>query len=393
MKSGRVFVMIAVVGVIVVPAIANAVAVTFPDPNLEVKIRQEINKPTGDILDSDLLGLTVLAAEHAGITNLSGIQYCVNLTMLVLNYNAIIDVSLLASLTGLTELELRFNQIVDISPLASLTSLRWVLLADNQIVDVSPLANFTQFNDLRLNGNQIVDISPLAGLINLECLLLYNNQIVDISPLAGFTRLDFLALEFNQIVDVSPIAILTSLTDLSLADNQVVDVSPLAALTNIETLILENNQIAEVSPLLDNSGLGSGDMLYLSGNPLSTQACLDINVLTARGAFVYHDGSCESEGQIGHHTADINSDGMIELAELLRVIQFFSNGGFHCETGTEDGYAPGITGDHSCTPHDSDYNQQDWTIVLSELLRLIQYFNSGSYYSCSDSEDGFCPGI
>lgn len=50
-----------------------------------------------------------------------------------------------------------------------------------------------------------------------------------------------------------------------------------------------------------------------------------------------------------------------------------------------------------CAPHSSDYNPQDWTISLSELLRLIQFYNSGAYHACPDAdpptEDGYCPGL
>ncbi len=102
----------------------------------------------------------------------------------------------------------------------------------------------------------------------------------------------------------------------------------------------------------------------------------------------------EVEGETDCHTADQNCDGLVNLSELLRVIQFFNSNGFHCETGTEDGYAPG-PGDTTCAPYDSDYNTQDWHISLSELLRVIQFFNSGGYHYCpsENTEDGFCPGI
>jgi len=93
------------------------------------------------------------------------------------------------------------------------------------------------------------------------------------------------------------------------------------------------------------------------------------------------------------HTADQDCDNQINLSELLRVIQFYNSSGYHCQVGTEDGYAPGLTGDHTCTAHSSDYNPQDWQISLSELLRLIQFYNSGGYHVCEGSEDGFCPGV
>ena len=93
------------------------------------------------------------------------------------------------------------------------------------------------------------------------------------------------------------------------------------------------------------------------------------------------------------HSADTNGDFSISLSELLRVIQFFNLGGLHCQADTEDGYAPG-SGLQGCLPHDSDYSPQDWQISLSELLRLIQFFNSTghAYHTCGTGEDGFCPG-
>ncbi len=90
-------------------------------------------------------------------------------------------------------------------------------------------------------------------------------------------------------------------------------------------------------------------------------------------------------------SADENHDNRINLSELLRVIQFFNSDGYHCQAGSEDGYAPG-PGDHGCAPHSSDYNPQDWRVDLSELLRLIQFFNSDGYHACAGSEDGYCPG-
>ncbi len=91
------------------------------------------------------------------------------------------------------------------------------------------------------------------------------------------------------------------------------------------------------------------------------------------------------------HTADQDGDNAISLSELLRVIQFYNSAGLHCETGTEDGFGPG-PGDDTCPPHAGDYNPQDWEITLSELLRIIQFYNSGGYYACAEGEDGFCPG-
>lgn len=106
----------------------------------------------------------------------------------------------------------------------------------------------------------------------------------------------------------------------------------------------------------------------------------------------------EEGGEPAVHTADQNADGKIALVELLRVIQFFNSGGYQCAArpaDTEDGYRPGTGENHLCAPHASDYNPLDWQISLTELLRLIQFFNSGGYHACpgGNTEDGFCPGL
>ncbi len=95
-----------------------------------------------------------------------------------------------------------------------------------------------------------------------------------------------------------------------------------------------------------------------------------------------------------YHTADTSPDYLISLSELLRVIQFYNVGGVQCAEGTEDGFAPGA-GEVGCGAHDSDYAPQDWVVSLSELLRLIQFYNTPGYSVCGDpeSEDGFCAGL
>ncbi|HPO17513.1 MAG TPA: hypothetical protein PLI09_29035, partial [Candidatus Hydrogenedentes bacterium] len=117
---------------------------------------------------------------------------------------------------------------------------------------------------------------------------------------------------------------------------------------------LEGQYIAEGQ----NEGEGEGDNCYvIEGNTMYTPQCLP---------FV--------------HTADHNQDWTINLSELLRVVQFVNSNGLHCDSSTEDGYAPGFSGDHTCTPHDADYNPQDWVVTISELMRLIQFFNMGGYH-------------
>jgi Leucine-rich repeat (LRR) protein len=76
--------------------------VDLPNPNLEAVIRETMRRPTGDIYQSDLTGLTVLVAGNTGIIDLSGLEYCTSLSTLSLYANQISDTVALSGLTGLT---------------------------------------------------------------------------------------------------------------------------------------------------------------------------------------------------------------------------------------------------------------------------------------------------
>lgn len=129
----------------------------------------------------------------------------------------------------------------------------------------------------------------------------------------------------------------------------------------------------------------SGEALYrTNGGELSTPA-----VYTEFGEA---ETEAETEGP-RYHSADTNQDYRITLAEVLRVIQFYNTGHYSCDATTEDGYRPG--GDNfDCAPHDSDFLVQDWSISLPELLRLVQFMNmpNGAYHVNPETEDGFAPG-
>ena len=99
------------------------------------------------------------------------------------------------------------------------------------------------------------------------------------------------------------------------------------------------------------------------------------------------------------HSSDIDLDGTINLDELLRAIQFYNTGGYNCafaDDESEDGYlALADDGNHPCLPHAADFAPVDWTISIDELLRVIQFFNAGGVYACPDegTEDGYCAGL
>jgi hypothetical protein len=91
------------------------------------------------------------------------------------------------------------------------------------------------------------------------------------------------------------------------------------------------------------------------------------------------------------HAADTNQDGLIDLSEVLRVIQIYRWGAYHCETDSVDGYAAD-GGDATCPAHTADYAPKDWQITLAEVLRVLQLSRFGPIAPCMDGEDGYCAG-
>jgi Leucine-rich repeat (LRR) protein len=191
---------------------SDTLQVTFPDANLEAAIRDAINKPEGSINRSDLESLTVLEwnspltpsdiAPESRISDLTGLEYCVNLQGLVLGGNNINDISPLTGLTNLLQLVLHNNNISDISALAGLTNLEVLVLGGNNISDISSMASLTNLQLLWLSYCNISDISPLAGLTNLYNLGLRGNNISDISPLvenSGLSTGDTVDLSGNPL--------------------------------------------------------------------------------------------------------------------------------------------------------------------------------------------------
>lgn len=78
-------------------------SVVFADPSLEAAIRDAIGIPEGSIYPSDLEELTSLSASERGISDLAGLELCLNLTDLQLDLNEIDNISSLVQNEGLGE--------------------------------------------------------------------------------------------------------------------------------------------------------------------------------------------------------------------------------------------------------------------------------------------------
>ena len=259
------------------PSGGMAMIVTIPDENLLAVIENSLDIAEGTpITRGDMVALTSLEAPNENIRDLTGLEFAINLTKLSL-YN---------------------NSISNITPLAGLNRLEWLVLSSNSISDITPLLGLNRLEWLYLPSNSISDITPLSRLTNLEWLFLYNNSISDITPLSELNRLEGLFLYNNSISDITPLSELNRLRLLDLESNSISNITPLAGLNLLERLSLHSNSISDLAPLVTNTGLGSGDWVYVRNNPLNaTSINTHIPALQSRGVSVSFGASKPAVGE------------------------------------------------------------------------------------------------
>ena len=100
---------------------------------------------------------------------------------------------------------------------------------------------------------------------------------------------------------------------------------------------------------------------------------------------------------IVYHSGDYNPpDLSMNISEMLRLVQLYNAGGYHCDRSSEDGYAPEKSDTlNTCPFHSSDFAHDDimpdWVIDDIELSRFIQLYNAECYVPDKNSIDGFRP--
>src|SRR5262245_15360956 len=232
-----------IAGLLFCASILNAQAqtdvVSIPDPELQIVIRQALNKPTGDITVADMESLTSLDAsvqtrgdERPAIASLEGLAVARNLR--TLNFASTIwwmgspdptvlattNLTVLSALSNLETLDLSFYALTNESlpaVLSGLTNLQSLTLMFTRLADTSFLTGLTRLRSLDLSETGLTNISPLFGLTNLEVLRLSDNDLADLSFLEGLTALRSLSLAHSyRLVDVSIPSGLGNLRELQL---------------------------------------------------------------------------------------------------------------------------------------------------------------------------------
>lgn len=259
--------------------------VTFIDSTFEYIVRDQLGKPTEDILDTECENVYYLDLDYWNVPDdvemiktLEDVKWFPNLTGFYFDnyrYSYVdgrytehtqdIDLSPVLQLRDLYNLELRYCDLEDLSFVDNMPNLHSLSVPDNNISDISALANHPDLEYLYIGNNPIRDLSPLGKLVNLRGLEIYGLEISDISWIADLDMLTYLAFNNNNVSDISALRSLTQLEDLSFSNNNISDISPLAGMTQMRYLYFYNNSVSDISPL---EKLVELEYLYFGGNPV-----------------------------------------------------------------------------------------------------------------------------
>lgn len=187
------------------------------------------------------------------------------------------------------------DEVITRGDMESLRELVW----EHETKSLRSLAGLeyaVNLESLWVTDGLVSDLSPLSDLASLRHLTVWNHEVSDLGPLSGLQRLTYLSVGGNRVSNLAPLTNLTALTDLNLTNNAVVNIRPLAKINSLRHLTLKWNGIADIAPLLDNAGVGEGDTVILTENPLNHHSReAHIPALQARGVLVTHDWSDPDE--------------------------------------------------------------------------------------------------
>ncbi len=256
---------------VAVPSVAQEVSI--PDPALNTVIRETLPKPTGPLLQSDLLALTNLTAISRNITNLQGLEAARNLNTLVLDDNHITDrffPDVLTNLTSLSVLDLSENLITNLTLPGTLTNLTSLRVDKDQLAQVTfPAAGLTRLTNLSMGFNRLTSLVLPADMTNLSLLSVFQNLLTNVTLPPRLANLMFVNFDGNHLARLSFPGGMTNLGALIAGGNQLTSFAVPAGMRNLGFLRLDNNQLTSFTL---PAGLTNLTGLFLDGNQLTNLA-------------------------------------------------------------------------------------------------------------------------
>ena len=278
--------------------------VRWADSTLEEMVRKGLNKPTGDILESDLSGIKSLRILGDSIVCVdNNVLQGVSLREWKKQYE---EGKFIWDYFDFALDEMRFSvdewwgaittkgRIKSLEDMAHFSSLETLTISNHNITELTGVEVLKNLKVLELPGNNIKNAAPLSELTGLERLELQGSRLLVCDSLSSLVRLRELVFECSVIEDVDFLSDLTEMEYLHISGNYISNVQGLAGMKNLEYLQLETKKLKTSDTFADLQNLkelvlwtdnledinGLGNMLNLESLTLSSGQAPDLQVLS-----------------------------------------------------------------------------------------------------------------
>ena len=234
-------------------------AIQWKEPALEALVRAKLEKPDGDIMQSeldDIWGIELIGSSHIYFNGKGGYNMYRNPDTYFIDGTALAE-RLRNSAGILFELGLEPEEEAETSLKEGTYWVKGQAYSRGTITSLSDFSNFRDVKFLNIFKNDLKDLNGLASLEDLTTLRLVENSIIDISALSALENIEVLDLTSNKITDASPLYTLETLNFLAITDNQINNIDGFSALVNLEFLRLGYNPIEALDGLASHTRLMS----------------------------------------------------------------------------------------------------------------------------------------
>ncbi len=212
--------------------------VQIADPVLEKMIREQIEKPEGDITTSDMEMVYSISInyEEEPVNDISGLEYAVNLRDFSFSRGTLKSLDPVAKLQSIFYLNVSYADITDPIIEFDTPALERIGFIDTNVSDFDFLKNVVTANDVSFTGCNITDLTFMQNWDALIDANLSSNSITDIEPLRNKIDIINLNLHQNSVVVIDALSTLTNLETLNISYNHVADITPIMNLMNLTEL-------------------------------------------------------------------------------------------------------------------------------------------------------------
>ncbi|MDD3048410.1 MAG: leucine-rich repeat domain-containing protein [Bacilli bacterium] len=210
--------------------------INIKDVELNKLVREQINKPEGDILASDMEQVYSISInfKETPVLSLDGLEYATKLHDFSYRYgDSLESLNPISNIQTLEYLSISYSKIDNKPSSFNTPSLERVSFIETNIKDYDFLKNSTLMTDLYLVRNDITSIELLTNMNDLKSLDLNDNKITDLSSLKNKKKLTYITLHQNEIKDISVLATCDNLEEINISYNHVTNIEPLYKLEKL----------------------------------------------------------------------------------------------------------------------------------------------------------------